>query len=101
MSHFNFYLLQLYRSAGDDVIQLFDLSVIPKSHTADSCKDSSGSLPSLIYRGRSDSILSLGTLLYRIAHRLSLSMVLCRCMFVLFIFCHLLFINCSRLAVSQ
>ncbi|KAL8485977.1 hypothetical protein ACS0TY_028038 [Phlomoides rotata] len=64
----------LYRSAGDDMIQLFDLSVIPKSHTADSCKDNSGSLPSLIYRGRSDSILSLGTVLYRIAHRLSLTM---------------------------
>ncbi|GER27502.1 erythroid differentiation-related factor 1-like protein [Striga asiatica] len=64
----------LYKSAGEDVIQLFDLSVIPKSHAADSSDDSSGSLPSLIYRGRSDSILSLGTLLYRIAHRLSLSM---------------------------
>ncbi|KAL0360103.1 UNVERIFIED_CONTAM: Erythroid differentiation-related factor 1 [Sesamum radiatum] len=64
----------LYKSAGEDVIQLFDLSVIPKSHTADSCHDSSGSLPSLIYRGRSESILSLGTLLYRIAHKLSLSM---------------------------
>ncbi|KAI3464395.1 hypothetical protein Pfo_021058 [Paulownia fortunei] len=64
----------LYKSAGEDVIQLFDLSVIPKKHTADSCHDSSGSLPSLIYRGRSDSMLCLGTLLYRIAHRLSLSM---------------------------
>ncbi|KAG8378408.1 hypothetical protein BUALT_Bualt08G0134300 [Buddleja alternifolia] len=64
----------LYKSAGEDVIQLFDLSVIPKTHTADSRHDSSGSLPSLIYRGRSDSILSLGTLLYRIAHRLSLSL---------------------------
>ncbi|CAA0827814.1 Unknown protein [Striga hermonthica] len=69
-----FYLIQLYKSAGEDVIQLFDLSVIPKNHAADSSDDSSGSLPSLIYRGRSDSILSLGTLLYRIAHRLSLSM---------------------------
>ncbi|KAL0437974.1 UNVERIFIED_CONTAM: Erythroid differentiation-related factor 1 [Sesamum latifolium] len=64
----------LYKSAGEDVIQLFDLSVIPKNHTVDGCHDSSGSLPSLIYRGRSESILSLGTLLYRIAHRLSLSM---------------------------
>ncbi|GFP81364.1 calcium-dependent protein kinase 6 [Phtheirospermum japonicum] len=64
----------LYKSAGEDDIQLFDLSVIPKNHTADNSHDSSGSLPSLIYRGRSDSILSLGTLLYRIAHRLSLSM---------------------------
>ncbi|KAL3830291.1 hypothetical protein ACJIZ3_019093 [Penstemon smallii] len=64
----------LYRSAGEDVIQLFDLSVIPKNHATDSCHDSSSSLPSFIYRGRSDSILSLGTLLYRIAHRLSLSL---------------------------
>ncbi|KAL3641405.1 hypothetical protein CASFOL_016373 [Castilleja foliolosa] len=64
----------LYKSAGEDDIQLFDLSVIPKNHTADNSHDRSGSLPSLIYRGRSDSILSLGTLLYRIAHRLSLSM---------------------------
>ncbi|KAL2538876.1 hypothetical protein Fot_20267 [Forsythia ovata] len=64
----------LYKSAGEDVIQLFDLSVIPKNHPPDSCDDNSGSLPSLIHRRRSDSILSLGTLLYRIAHRLSLSM---------------------------
>ncbi|XP_051123708.1 uncharacterized protein LOC127246405 isoform X2 [Andrographis paniculata] len=64
----------LYKSAGEDVIQLFDLSVIPKGHTADSYHDSSSSLPSLIYRGRNDSILSLGTLLYRVAHRLSLAM---------------------------
>ncbi|KAH6759395.1 erythroid differentiation factor-like protein [Perilla frutescens var. frutescens] len=64
----------LHKSAGEDFIQLFDLSVIPKNHSADKCHDGSGSLPSLIYRGRSDSVLSLGTLLYRIAHRLSLSM---------------------------
>jgi hypothetical protein len=64
----------LYKSAGEDVIQLFDLSVIPKSHSSDDCTDSSDSLPSLVHRGRSDSLLSLGTLLYRIAHRLSLSM---------------------------
>ncbi|XP_075496954.1 uncharacterized protein LOC142533907 isoform X1 [Primulina tabacum] len=64
----------LCKSAGEDVIQLFDLSVLPQTHGADRCHDSAGSLPSLLYRGRSDSILSLGTLLYRIAHRLSLSM---------------------------
>ncbi|KAL1533796.1 hypothetical protein AAHA92_33634 [Salvia divinorum] len=64
----------LYKSAGEDVVQLFDLSVIPKNHSADNCHDATGPLPSLIYGRRSDSVLSLGTLLYRIAHRLSLSM---------------------------
>ncbi|CAA3013262.1 uncharacterized protein LOC111372473 [Olea europaea subsp. europaea] len=64
----------LYKSAGEDVIQLFDLSVIPKNHPPDNCDDNSDPLPSLMHRRRSDSILSLGTLLYRIAHRLSLSM---------------------------
>ncbi|KZV40899.1 hypothetical protein F511_05144 [Dorcoceras hygrometricum] len=63
----------LYKSAGDDVIQLFDLSVLPQTHSGDRCHDTAGSLPSLLFRWRSDSILSLGTLLYRIAHRLSLS----------------------------
>ncbi|GLU06764.1 hypothetical protein SLE2022_237630 [Rubroshorea leprosula] len=65
----------LYKSAGEDVIQLFDLSVIPKNHSSGDCDDSSSSLPSLIHRGRCDSLFSLGILLYRIAHRLSLSMV--------------------------
>lgn len=68
--------LQLYKSAGEDVIRLFDLSVIPKNHSSSACDDSASSLP-LIHRGRSDSLFSLGTLLYRIAHRLSLSMVPC------------------------
>ncbi|XP_057490656.1 uncharacterized protein LOC130776439 [Actinidia eriantha] len=63
----------LYKSAGEDVIQLFDLSVIPKNHSPSNCDDSSTSLPSLIHNGRSDSLLSLGTLLYRIAHKLSFS----------------------------
>ncbi|KAK9270762.1 hypothetical protein L1049_026345 [Liquidambar formosana] len=66
----------LYKSAGEDVIQLFDLSVIPKNHSSNDSDDISGSLPSLMHRGRSDSLFSLGTLLYRIAHRLSLSMAL-------------------------
>ncbi|GMI90737.1 hypothetical protein like AT1G35660 [Hibiscus trionum] len=64
----------LYKSAGEDVIQLFDLSVVSKSRSSGDCDVSSSSLPSLLHRGRSDSLFSLGTLLYRIAHRLSLSM---------------------------
>ncbi|KAG6644511.1 uncharacterized protein LOC122318422 isoform X2 [Carya illinoinensis] len=64
----------LYKSAGEDVIQLFDLSVIPKNHSSDDSDDASSSLSSLLQRGRSDSLYSLGTLLYRIAHRLSFSM---------------------------
>ncbi|KAJ4845092.1 hypothetical protein Tsubulata_037913, partial [Turnera subulata] len=64
----------LYKSAGEDVIQLFDLSVIPKNNSSDDCNDSSTSVPSFIHRGQNDSFFSLGTLLYRIAHRLSLSM---------------------------
>ncbi|XP_039024513.1 uncharacterized protein LOC120157476 isoform X2 [Hibiscus syriacus] len=64
----------LYKSAGEDVIQLFDLSVVSKSRSSGDCDDSSSSLPSLVHRGRNDSLFSLGTLLYRIAHRLSLSM---------------------------
>lgn len=68
-------VLQLYKGAGEDDIQLFDLSVIPKNHSSDECHDHSSSLPTLISRGRSDAVFSLGTLLYRIAHRLSLSMV--------------------------
>ncbi|MBA0808537.1 hypothetical protein Gohar_024267 [Gossypium harknessii] len=64
----------LYKSAGEDVIQLFDLSVVSKNRSSGDCDDSSSSLPSLVHRGRSDSLFSLGTLLYRIAHRLSLSM---------------------------
>lgn len=65
----------LYKNAGDDVVQLFDLSVIPKNHSSSDCDDSSSSLPPLSHGGRHDSLFSLGTLLYRIAHRLSLSMV--------------------------
>ncbi|XVF63291.1 hypothetical protein PTKIN_Ptkin09bG0076200 [Pterospermum kingtungense] len=64
----------LYKSSGEDVIQLFDLSVVSKSHSSSNSDDNSSSLPSLVHRGRSDSLFSLGTLLYRIAHRLSLSM---------------------------
>ncbi|CAL1363376.1 unnamed protein product [Linum trigynum] len=63
----------LYKSAGEDMIQLFNLSAIPDSHSSDDCNDDSRSLPPL-HRGRSDFSFSLGTLLYRVAHRLSLSL---------------------------
>ncbi|KAL5704187.1 hypothetical protein ACHQM5_022647 [Ranunculus cassubicifolius] len=65
----------LYKNAGDDVIQLFDLSVIPKSRSPEEHDRSSSTIPSQMYRGRRDSLSSLGTLLFRLAHRLSLSMV--------------------------
>lgn len=66
---------QLYKGAGEDVIQLFDLSVIPKKHSAADDDKSCSSLPSLMNKGRRDSLFSLGTLLYRVAHRFSLSKV--------------------------
>ncbi|XP_020089003.1 uncharacterized protein LOC109710674 isoform X2 [Ananas comosus] len=60
----------LYKGAGEDVLQLFDLSVIPKTHSTD---DDDSNCRSLMNKGRRDSLFSLGTLLYRVAHRLSLS----------------------------
>ncbi|KAF6172309.1 hypothetical protein GIB67_024931 [Kingdonia uniflora] len=66
----------LYKDVGEDVIQLFDLSIIPKSHSSEEQDNSSSSLPSLMHKGRRDSLFSLRILLYRLAHRLSLSMVL-------------------------
>ncbi|KAL1188627.1 hypothetical protein V5N11_009794 [Cardamine amara subsp. amara] len=65
----------LYKSAGEDVIQLFDLSIISKNHSSSNRNDSTSPLPSLIHSGRSDSLFSLGNLLYRVGHRLSLSVV--------------------------
>lgn len=65
-------LCQLYKGAGEDVLQLFDLSVIPKTHSTD---DDDSNCRSLMNKGRRDSLFSLGTLLYRVAHRLSLSKV--------------------------
>ncbi|XP_010478954.1 PREDICTED: uncharacterized protein LOC104757866 [Camelina sativa] len=64
----------LYKSAGEDVLQLFDLSIISKNHSSVH-NDNASSLPSLIHTGRSDSMFSLGNLLYRVGHRLSLSVV--------------------------
>ncbi|XP_078433876.1 erythroid differentiation factor-like protein isoform X2 [Wolffia australiana] len=59
----------LYKSAGEDVLQLFNLSAVPAPtvHVPDS------SLASLMLKMRKNSLLSLGTILYRIGHRLSLS----------------------------
>ncbi|KAG7593989.1 hypothetical protein ISN45_Aa01g027660 [Arabidopsis thaliana x Arabidopsis arenosa] len=65
----------LYKSAGEDELQLFDLSIISKNHSSSVHNDSASSLPSLIHSGRSDSMFSLGNLLYRVGHRLSLSVV--------------------------
>ncbi|KAJ0242227.1 hypothetical protein HA466_0207200 [Hirschfeldia incana] len=65
----------LYKSAGEDVIQLFDLSIISTSDSPGDENDSASTLPSMIHSGRSDSLFSLGNLLYRVGHRLSLSVV--------------------------
>ncbi|CAN1175685.1 Erythroid differentiation-related factor 1 [Linum perenne] len=62
----------LYKSAEEDMIQLFDLSVIPDNQSSSDYNDDSSSLPPL--HRACDSSFSLGTLLYRVAHRLSLSM---------------------------
>ncbi|KAJ3678005.1 hypothetical protein LUZ60_001808 [Juncus effusus] len=64
----------LYKGAGEDVIQLFDLSVMPKNRASDDLQTGgSSSFPSLLNKGRRETLFSLGTLLYRVAHRLSLS----------------------------
>ncbi|KAF3779444.1 Erythroid differentiation-related factor 1 [Nymphaea thermarum] len=65
----------LFKSAGEDIIQLFDLSVIPKGHASDDHDQGCSSLPTFMNKGRQDPFFSLGTLLYRLAHRLSLSKV--------------------------
>ena len=66
---------QLYKGAGEDVIQLFDLSTMPKGRSSEDHHSACPSLPSLINKGRRETLFSLGTLLYRVAHRLSLSKV--------------------------
>ncbi|KAJ0969515.1 hypothetical protein J5N97_022392 [Dioscorea zingiberensis] len=63
----------LYKGAGEDVIQLFDLSVIPEDHSTNDHDKGCSSFQSLMRKGRRESLFSLGTLLYRVAHRLSLS----------------------------
>jgi hypothetical protein len=66
-------LCQLYKGADEDVVQLYDLSMLPKKHTAGDHRSSPVS--SLMNKGRRESLFSLGTLLYRVAHRMSLSQV--------------------------
>lgn len=67
------------------MIQLFDLSVLPKNHSSDNHDKVCSSLPSLMQKGRRDTLFSLGTLLYRLAHRLSLSKVSPYILFYIFI----------------
>jgi len=65
----------LYKGAEEDVIQLYDLSILPEKHTAGDHRSPCGPMSSFINKGRKESLLSLGTLLYRVAHRMSLSKV--------------------------
>ncbi|CAA6660462.1 unnamed protein product [Spirodela intermedia] len=62
----------LYRNAGDEVLQLFNLSVVPENHSP-TAHDSGSPLSSLMHEWRRNSLFSLGTVLCRIGHRLSLS----------------------------
>ncbi|KAI5060442.1 hypothetical protein GOP47_0024862 [Adiantum capillus-veneris] len=64
----------LFKNSGEDLVQLFDLSVISRDHTVSTTKDiKQDSLPSSWSRGKGSCSLPLGILLYRLAHRLSLS----------------------------
>ncbi|WVZ67997.1 hypothetical protein U9M48_016996 [Paspalum notatum var. saurae] len=65
----------LYKGAEEDVIQLYDLSILPEKHTAGDRRSPCGPMSSFINKGRKESLFSLGTLLYRVAHRMSLSKV--------------------------
>uniref|UniRef100_A0A0D3EWU9 EDRF1 N-terminal domain-containing protein n=1 Tax=Oryza barthii TaxID=65489 RepID=A0A0D3EWU9_9ORYZ len=65
----------LYKGAEEDVIQLYDLSILPQNHTAGDHRSTCGPMSSLMKKGRKESLFSLGTLLYRVAHRMSLSKV--------------------------
>lgn len=65
----------LYKGAEEDVIQLYDMSILPQKHTAGDHRSTCGPMSSLMNKGRKESLFSLGTLLYRVAHRMSLSKV--------------------------
>lgn len=73
-------LSQLYKGAEEDVIQLYDMSILPQKHTAGDHRSTCGPMSSLMNKGRKESLFSLGTLLYRVAHRMSLSKVLGNCL---------------------
>ncbi|KAH7436483.1 hypothetical protein KP509_05G021900 [Ceratopteris richardii] len=64
----------LFKNSGEDLVQLFDLSVISSNRTAGTKKDmGKESLPPSWIRGKGSCSLPLGILLYRLAHRLSFS----------------------------
>ncbi|KAL6614092.1 hypothetical protein ACP70R_036362 [Stipagrostis hirtigluma subsp. patula] len=65
----------LYKGAEEDVIQLYDLSILPETHATGDHRSPCGPMSSLINKRRRESLFSLGTLLYRVAHRMSLSKV--------------------------
>ncbi|CAL4960208.1 unnamed protein product [Urochloa decumbens] len=65
----------LYKGAEEDVIQLYDLSILPEKCTAGDNRSPCDPMSSFINKGRKESLFSLGTLLYRVAHRMSLSKV--------------------------
>ncbi|KAE8812201.1 hypothetical protein D1007_10810 [Hordeum vulgare] len=65
----------LYKGAEEDVVQLYDLSILPEKHTAGDHISTCNPVSSLMNKGRRESLFSLGTLLYRVAHRMSLSKV--------------------------
>lgn len=68
-------LSQLYKGAEEDVVQLYDLSILPEKRTAGDHISACSPVSSLMNKGRRESLFSLGTLLYRVAHRMSLSKV--------------------------
>ncbi|KAM3352941.1 hypothetical protein ACQJBY_024240 [Aegilops geniculata] len=65
----------LYKGAEEDVVQLYDLSILPEKRTAGDHISTCSPVSSLMNKGRRESLFSLGTLLYRVAHRMSLSKV--------------------------
>lgn len=69
--------LQLLKNSGEELMQLFDLSVISKTCSSSAEKDekSGGTLPSTRSNCREQYSLPLAMLLYRLTHRLSLSQV--------------------------
>jgi hypothetical protein len=85
INHIESVPFQLYKGAEEDVIQLYDLSILPEKHTAGDHRSPCGPMSSFIDKGRKESLFSLGTLLYRVAHRMSLSKVLV-CYLLRFVF---------------
>jgi len=105
INHIELLLFQLYKGAEEDVIQLYDLSILPEKHTAGDLRSPCGPMSSFIDKGRKESLFSLGTLLYRVAHRMSLSKVLgyylSRFAFILFRWMLILYMLCRCLVIEQ